>query len=108
VEHELYISQRHTTHHEEVYQDADKANNQRIESGLKHSPVVAEYLVKVFRHMAKAEEVLQAVPDVKGNFVQSVVAKFCEMNHHTPLPLSAAVWVHIPPPAVCFLAALAR
>jgi hypothetical protein len=64
---ELYISQCCTTHHEEAYQDGDKANNQCVESGLKHSPVVAEYVVEAFRHAAEVEEALQAVPDVEGN-----------------------------------------
>ncbi|KAJ7686246.1 hypothetical protein B0H14DRAFT_2654424, partial [Mycena olivaceomarginata] len=102
VECELYISQCRTAHHEEAYQDGDKANNQCVESGLKHSPVVAEYVVEAFRHTAEVEEALQAVPDVEGNlvFVQSVVAKFCKVNHHTPLPPSADIWAHIPPPAL--------
>jgi hypothetical protein len=55
------------------------------------------------------EDALQNVPNVEGDlaFVQSVVAKFCEVNNHIPIPPSAEVWAQIPPQAARFLASLA-
>ncbi|KAJ7788452.1 hypothetical protein B0H14DRAFT_3504229 [Mycena olivaceomarginata] len=94
-EREAHNTQRRATRHQAAY-DPDKAHEQRVESGLKHSPIV--------------EDALQNVLNVEGDlaFVQSVVAKFCEVNHHSPIPPSAEVWAQIPPQAARFLASLAR
>ncbi|KAJ7765143.1 hypothetical protein B0H14DRAFT_3510232 [Mycena olivaceomarginata] len=106
-EREAHNTQRRAARRQAAY-DPDKAHEQRVESGLKHSPIVAEYLVEAFRHAAEVEDALQNVPNVESDlaFVQSVVAKFCEVNNHTPIPPSAEVWVQIPPQAARFLASL--
>ncbi|KAJ7788436.1 hypothetical protein B0H14DRAFT_2628258 [Mycena olivaceomarginata] len=107
-EREAHNTQRRAARRQAAY-DPDKVHKQRVESGLKHSPIVAEYLVEAFRHAAEVEDALQNVPNVESDlaFVQSVVAKFCEVNNHTPIPPSAEVWAQIPPQAARFLASLA-
>ncbi|KAJ7303661.1 hypothetical protein DFH08DRAFT_825755 [Mycena albidolilacea] len=108
-EREAHNTQRRAARRQAAY-DPDKAHEQRVESGLKHSPIVAEYLIEAFRHAAEVEDALQNVPNVEDDlsFVQSVVAKFCAVNHHTSIPPSAEVWAQIPPQAARFLVSLAR
>ncbi|KAJ7869182.1 hypothetical protein B0H14DRAFT_2572029 [Mycena olivaceomarginata] len=107
-EREAHNTQRHAARCQAAY-DPDKVHEQRVESRLKHSPIVAEYLVEAFRHAAEVEDALQNVLNVEGDlaFMQSVVAKFCKVNDHTPIPPSAEVWAQIPPQAARFLASLA-
>ncbi|KAJ7788454.1 hypothetical protein B0H14DRAFT_2628277 [Mycena olivaceomarginata] len=82
----LNNTQRRAARRQAAY-DPDKAHEQRVESGLKHSPIVAEYLVEAFRHAAEVEDALQNVPNVEGDLASS----------NPWSPNSARVWAQIPP-----------
>ncbi|KAJ7801898.1 hypothetical protein B0H14DRAFT_2614923 [Mycena olivaceomarginata] len=108
AEHKLYISQRHTARRKEAYQDADKANNQRVESGLRHAPAIADYWTREFERIANLETVRRSIHNDSGDlqFVQTIVNVFCRANNHSPIPPSSEVWNMIPPPTIDFLARL--
>ncbi|KAJ7159805.1 hypothetical protein C8R43DRAFT_947910 [Mycena crocata] len=103
--------ERRAARHRTAQAYPEHAVEQRKESGRSRSPMIADFWISVFTHLAQRELAAQEVKTAEMTdleFIQIQVAVFCKAENHVPIPPSDPIWSTFSPRVVELLATIGR